>query len=592
MPATPSNRRSVLASLAILIVLFAARTAGGWRHFPSLMGDQGWYLRVALRVSQGDVLYRDVAWGYGPFPILALAFLFRTLGTDAGLASLVNGILASASVLLTYASLRSLLASRYAFLFTAFAALAGPYVTGDLFRLHFYVYSQAVAWASVASLAALAAALRWLITRHRRWLALAGISSGISILSKPEFGIVALVTLVAILIAGKGSAWDWLGGFSAFLAVALGGLMAVAQSAGWDVTWRGITDYDFLRSGQAWGTARVDWLASVYLFWLLVLTLWFGKRRPRWRYASLICAAMLGVTILVALGPTLVDGSARSALNDLRSGNWAAIRLAPANGLAWFAAVVWTPVWLLLGWAGWRALHFTAPATWWGLWAFAVTSNVRYVLTGFASGYALAPALAVLWWLLLMQKRRVVHVPGPWPQASLPSLALVGIGLVAAVNLTAQALIRDRFFNVPLDKVQTVLGPVSIERSQAREVNAIQSRMLQQIPAGAPIFSVGLRAAGWYLVTGHPNPTAFDIIVPGIGTTEPEASQVQADLAQNPPAVVLVPWPMQTFSDPTTDAFAIRKGLSFWWDALAHDYSTGTPPDVTGWDVFFRRQVR
>lgn len=556
------------------------------------MGDQGWYLGVALRVSQGDVLFRDVAWGYGPFPILTLAFLFRTLGADAGLASLVNGLLAGASVLLTYASLRSLLPFLYAFLFTAFAAFVGAYVTGDLFRLHFYVYSQAVAWASVASLVALAAALRWLPTRHRRWLALAGISSGIAVLSKPEFGIVALVTLVVILVAGKGSAWDWLGGFSAFLVVALGGFMAVAQTAGWDVTWRGITDYDFLRSGQAWGMARVDWLASVYLFWLLVLTLWFGKRRPRWRNASFVCAAMLGVALLVALGPTLVDGSARSALNDLRSGNWTAIRLAPANGLAWLAAVVWTPVWLLLVWAGWRASRYAAPAAWWGLWTFAVTSNVRYVLTGFASGYALAPALAVLWWLLLVQKRRIVHVPGPWPQASQLSLALVGLGLIAAVNLTAQALVQDRFFNVARGEVQTVLGAVSVERAEAREVNAVQARIRAKIPANAPIFGLGLRAAGWYLVTGHPNPTAFDIIVPGIGTTEPEASQVQADLAQNPPAVVLVPWPMQTFSDPTTDAFTIRKGLPSWWDALTRDYSTGTPPKVTGWGVFFRSQVR
>ena len=111
------------------------------------MGDQGWYLGVALRVSQGDVLFRDVAWGYGPFPILILAFLFRTLGADAGLASLVNGLLAGASVLLTYASLRSLLPFLYAFLFTAFAAFAGAYVTGDLFRLHFYCYSPAVACA-------------------------------------------------------------------------------------------------------------------------------------------------------------------------------------------------------------------------------------------------------------------------------------------------------------------------------------------------------------------------------------------------------------------------------------------------------------
>ena len=95
--------------LAGTLVILGAQTVRSWRYFPMLMGDQGWYLQVAARVSRGEVLYRDVAWAYGPLPAQALAAAFRWLRPDAGLATLLNGLLAALSLLLSYAVLRSLL---------------------------------------------------------------------------------------------------------------------------------------------------------------------------------------------------------------------------------------------------------------------------------------------------------------------------------------------------------------------------------------------------------------------------------------------------------------------------------------------------
>lgn len=97
------------------------------------------------------------------------------------------------------------------------------------------------------------------------------------------------MTLVAILVAGKGGTrgTGWVNS-ARFWLLPWEGSWRWRRRPDRDVTSRGFTDYDFLRSGQAWGIARVDWLASVYLFWLLVLTLWFGKRRPRWRNASFV----------------------------------------------------------------------------------------------------------------------------------------------------------------------------------------------------------------------------------------------------------------------------------------------------------------
>ena len=154
------DRLALWGMLALLLFVISSIIAG-WRYFPGFTGDHAWYLQVALRVSQGEILYRDVAWAYGPLPAQALAALFRWFGPNAAWASLINGVLTVLGVLLTYTVTRSLLSAGGAFLVTAFATLAGPSVWGGLFHVYFYSYTQAIAWGAVSSLAALAAALSW-----------------------------------------------------------------------------------------------------------------------------------------------------------------------------------------------------------------------------------------------------------------------------------------------------------------------------------------------------------------------------------------------------------------------------------------------
>ncbi len=79
---------------------------------------------------------------------------------------------------MTYIAVRGLLSPGLALLVTAFAPLAGSSPWDGLFPQSFYVYTEAIAWGGVASLAALAAALRWQQTRHSDWLLLAGVGHG------------------------------------------------------------------------------------------------------------------------------------------------------------------------------------------------------------------------------------------------------------------------------------------------------------------------------------------------------------------------------------------------------------------------------
>ena len=406
-PAAPARRAAwgLAAGWAGLIAWVAWQTAQAWRHFPSLLQDQGWYLLVSLRVSQGDILYRDVAWEYGPLPVQLLAALFRWFGPDAALASLLNGLLLLAGVWLSYLLARALLTPRKALLLTGYMAVVGVYVGGDLARLHLYIYTPAIAWGSVLGLASLAAMLAWQRDQRRRWPALAGLLTGLAVLSKIEFGVMAAGACAAALLLHRPrsarAAALFLG---SSLLTAGGGLAWQAASAGWWPIWRGYALYDELVSRQVWGIqpgvlVSQRWLLGLGSFWFGLAALAVTRTRPAWRRAGIGLALLAGLVTLGLLLPDLVVGGGSAALAHLRRGEWQQIQLAPVHALVWLAALPWGALFFVLLAAGWQARRRTVPAAWWPLWALAVLANLRYVMIGAANGFVAVPSAALLWWL-------------------------------------------------------------------------------------------------------------------------------------------------------------------------------------------------
>jgi hypothetical protein len=344
------------------------------------MGDQGWYLQVASRLSRGETLYRDVAWAYGPLPAEALAALFRWLGPDAGWATAVNGLLAAASLLLTYAALRSLLRPGGALGITAFAALAGPYVGGDLVRLHLYAYTQAVAWGMTMSLAALVAALRWQRVGRWPWAAVAGGFCGLAFLSKPEFGVSAAGAVLVLLVAGRAPARTWASCLAAGSLTLAAGFGWQARTSGWQALWRGYTGYDMIAAGRFWGAgfgAR-RWLTSIACFWLALTVFAAGWRWRRARPLLYAGTALAFALAAVLIAPLVLEPGLRGA---------SGLSLALGRSLQWLVAVPWallTPILVIVAWGG-RRQH--APPAWWGLWAFALLTNLRLTFTGYSAGW-------------------------------------------------------------------------------------------------------------------------------------------------------------------------------------------------------------
>ncbi|HSN77626.1 MAG TPA: hypothetical protein VL334_21340 [Anaerolineae bacterium] len=585
--AEPLADRLAPWGLAALLFVVVSAVVAGWRYFPGFSADPAWYLQVALRVSRGEVLFRDVAWAYGPLPAQALATLFRWGGPDAAWASLINAALTIAGVLLAYSVTRSLLSPGLALLVTAFAALAGSSPWYSLLQTHYYVYTQAIAWGGVASLAALAAALRWQQSGQSLWLLLAGLATGLAMLSKPEFGLTALAASGAALAASRSTPGGWSRYLVACAVTIVVGFGLQAWSAGLGPVWRGYTGYDQLLGGSTklWGTRLGDrrMLLGGYAFWLAVAALWAKRRWPR-RQRLFAVISLAGIFAVLAVGMSYLFGITDTMLvNQVMRGDFSGISAEPVN-LLLMVSLPWAPLLPLLLGAGWLARRRALPPVWWVVWSYAVASSLRFLLTGYANSFAVAPALAVFWvWI----EDRLRMSPGRLKSGR--RIALAVLGGLAVTNLLAQVLIPNFLLNGPRVWIDTALGPVRIAQTYETQFETLAAFVDQRVPAGAPIFATGW-AAQWYLLTEHPNPTKFDVVFTGLGASGPDAEGIKRDLLASPPAAIIVPTSWQLDADGvSTGADDLRQKTPAWWQSLQQDYVDQTPPGLRSWRVFLRQ---
>ena len=462
----------------------------------------------------GEVLYRDVAWAYGPLPAQALAALFRWLGPDAAWVSLINAALTVTGVLLTYAVTRSVLSGVGAFLVTAFATLVGPNLWGGLFHIYFFTYTQAIAWGAVLSLAALASALHWQQTRQNSWILLAGLATGLAILSKPEFGLTALGASAVVIAAGRGPAGVWWRYLLTCGLTAGMGFGWQSSFAGWWPVWRGYTGYSQVadRSGSLWGTylGNKRLLLGGYVLWLAVAALWACRHWPRRRLVVFVLVFLVGLGVLTA-GLLSMPGSALLEILRQDVSSWT---LSIPSMASFLTALPWAPILPLLLGAGWLARKRPLPPAWWGLWAYAVISNLRLLLTGYANGLAVAPALAVFWvWI-------ESHPATPEDRQRGRRIALAILAGLALFSLVAQVIVPNPLFNRPRVWMDSAVGPLQIAQPFQESYKSMAAFIDRTVPVGTPIFA-GDYGTQWYLLTQRPNPTGFDVFITGLGISRP-----------------------------------------------------------------------
>jgi hypothetical protein len=180
----PALKIGFLSSLLTLLAVAGALLMWSWRAWPDLLIDFGRELYVPWRLSLGEHLYTDIAYFNGPLSPYLNSLVFRLCGPGVLTLSLANLLVLSAVVALLY-RLLVVVSDRL-------SALAACVVFLPVFGFgregyNFLApYSHELTHGLLVCLAGLACVEAFHRTRRNAWVVLAGLSVGLSFLTKPE----------------------------------------------------------------------------------------------------------------------------------------------------------------------------------------------------------------------------------------------------------------------------------------------------------------------------------------------------------------------------------------------------------------------
>jgi hypothetical protein len=552
------------ADLAAGISLLGASVLWTWLTLGRLYDpivDQGWYMQVAARLVAGDVLYRDMIWMYGPLPIYLLALLFRWMGTHVTTFFLLYYLLAALGCLLTYRIARFLLAPPLAFLGTV-ALFLGGWWGG--FVGYTQAYTGAVPMGAVVGMLFLVCLLSYLQSGKLFWLIGAGLTTGASILIKPEFAVACVgagLLLLTCLVVFPG-AWTRGGdsrlralGVYTISTLAVAGIAygSLAYQAGWNNVWAGITGYDqdaiLLLVWPPWGTPE-SWLyilsglgvllaATVILIALLAPGV--AKKRP------------LRTGLLAGLGLILAALPWRS-LSRLKPGLVASMRSSWPAFIEQGMRVLWAPGTVLL-----TVLVVTLGILWirahyqqksldrtrvllFALAVYSALTTFRSFLhpTGTFHFLYLDTLFPILVFLAAVVLPQAIERRGQEPMHR--SRALVFL-VMAMLGYAVAGLIWDvDYFSQQTADWVTPRGTAiyNPNHERRRAWPDLLQHILTHTEPGDPIAVLG-QEPGFYFWTGRVNPLRQDTLLPGMESSPEDALEIVRRFERHAPRLIAIP---------------------------------------------------
>jgi hypothetical protein len=203
---------TLLAWLALAMLFFVMLTAT-WQRWVHPIIDHGREMHLPARLLAGEQLYTDILYYYGPFAPHFNALLYRVFGVHLAVLHASGLVCAALILLMIYSLARQLMGIWEAALAAAMVLLI------CVFNVHLGNYLQPYAYAAlyglVFALGALVCAVRYLQCHGARWLSLAGASTGLVLICKPEFAALAIVSagLAWLLVAFSARTMHWRAAF-------------------------------------------------------------------------------------------------------------------------------------------------------------------------------------------------------------------------------------------------------------------------------------------------------------------------------------------------------------------------------------------
>jgi hypothetical protein len=192
----PPRRQSPLVGLFIVILALVAMLVFTWRTWCDPVVDFGRELYVPWQLSQGKVLYRDIAHFNGPVSAYFNSLIFRIFGVSLMSIVWTNIVILLAMLIVLYRTLCAI-ADQFAAT-TACVAVTILLATGQPGPAANYnficPYAHELTHGVALSIAMIASLYRFDRTRKMPWIALSGLLLGLVLLTKVEVSLSALLT--------------------------------------------------------------------------------------------------------------------------------------------------------------------------------------------------------------------------------------------------------------------------------------------------------------------------------------------------------------------------------------------------------------
>ncbi len=196
-PLTLSSSKITLILRTSLIAMAVALACHTWSQWGNFQVDCGRELYVPQQIARGKLLYRDLWYAYGPLEPYVAAGLFRIFGESFNTLFSFGLVLAATNALLLL-ELGTLIESRLIGFSAAFLFLLQGF-RPTIFN-YMFPYSYGAVLGLFLGLVCLLSLTRHILGRPGRNLLLAGFAAGLSICSKPEFG-VACFAMIGVMMA-------------------------------------------------------------------------------------------------------------------------------------------------------------------------------------------------------------------------------------------------------------------------------------------------------------------------------------------------------------------------------------------------------
>ena len=186
--------------MLVIALVFALMYAVSWQKWVNVLNDSGREMNLPLRLLQGEWLYADVYYLYGPLAPYFNAFLYEALGVHLNTLYAAGTVASFLLLLVTFRLGEQLLIDRgsltYAVLLVLVLCLFKQEAGSSIFP-----YTFSALYGALLGLTALLGQIRY--TRSSRFpdLIVAGVFTGLALTCKLEFGLAALASQVVLWLS-------------------------------------------------------------------------------------------------------------------------------------------------------------------------------------------------------------------------------------------------------------------------------------------------------------------------------------------------------------------------------------------------------